>query len=271
MFVHYLDNGLALGQFGTVTPNAQQDTDRASEWAAGNALLPHFITGSDGNLYGIYSDESHHSALHLVKVSRLNTIRQQDVVINFPSAYTPPVQSFTELSSGLPFDDSLTNNTAGWTKSPVYDNLTNIYSDYFKVSTRVSTYKRDQPGDVNVIAAASSTTVKTVSRDLGTINATNDWTVSGIIKWGGEANSTGTFQYLRVLDNTGKVLARLYTQSAGAGASTTTTVYGNGSVIATGLKTDMGSIVGTPTPFTITYNGGNITFIYGGYTPVARS
>ncbi len=198
----------------------------------------------------------------------MNTLRQQDFIINYPSAYTTPTQNFTELSAGIPFADTLQNNTAGWTRSPIYNNLTNIYSDYFRVSTGVTTYKKGQPGDINAEFGANYNSIKTVSRDLGTINATNDWAVTGSIRWGGEANNGGTFEYLRVLDNTGKVLARLYVQSAGSGTSTTTTVYGNGSVIATGLRSDMNLITGVLKPFSITYQGGNITFGYADYTPV---
>jgi hypothetical protein len=267
---HTLDNGLVVGMFGTDRTVTGFGNHSAAEMA-GNTLTPQVVKATDNNLYYVHGDESDHSGLHWWKISRMNTLRQQEVVMNFPSAYVAPAQSFTELSSGIPFSDTLANNTAGWTKSPIYNNLNNIYSDYFKVTTGLTTYKKGQPGDVNAEFAATYNSTKTVSRDMGTINATNDWKVSGFIRWGGEANNAGTFQYLRVLDNTGKVLARLYVQSSGSGASTVTTVYGNGSVIASGLRSSMSLITGVLQPFSIVYNGGNITFVYDDYTPVVTS
>lgn len=267
---HYLDNGLAVGKYGT-DRTVTGFGNHSAAGMAGNTQMPHVVMGTDGNLYNVHGDESDHSGLHWWKISRLNTIRQQDVVINYPSAYTNPAQNFTELVSGIPFSDTLKNNTAGWTKSPIYNNLTNIYTDYFRVATGVSTYKKWQPGDIQANFAATTNTIKTVSRDLGSVTAANDWTVSGQVSWGGEANNGGTFTHLRVLDATGKILARLYIQSAGSGDATTTTVYGNGSVIATGLRGPMGLITGVSRPFSITYQGGNITFVYDDYTPIVTS
>ncbi len=267
---HTLDNGLVVGMFGTDRTVTGAGNHAAAEMA-GNTLTPQVVKGTDGNLYYVHGDESDHSGLHWWKITRMNTLRQQEVVLNYPSAYVTPTQNFTELSAGIPFSDTLANNTAGWTKSPTVNNLTNIYSDYFRVATGLSTYKKGQPGDVNAQFAATYNSVKTVSRDMGTINAVSNWTVTGNIRWGGEANNAGTFQYLRVLDNTGKVLARLYVQSAGSGGATTTTVYGNGSVIATGLRGDMNLITGVSRPFTISYSGGNITFTYDDYTPVVTT
>ena len=72
----YHQDGLMLMQLGKTTPEAQtySNTDDAPREAAGNALASKFVkVGSD--YYIIHCDESVHGAIHVFKITGINTIK----------------------------------------------------------------------------------------------------------------------------------------------------------------------------------------------------
>jgi hypothetical protein len=240
---------------------------------AGNSLTPQLVLDSSNmsDMYLIHGDEADHSGIHTWKISRMSTVRQQQVILNYPSAYVTPTVNYIDLMAGLPFDDSLTNNTMGWTKSPVFNVKNNAFTDTWDVNTSVMTYKENRARDIQAKFAKAVTTTNTLSRDLGSITATNDWQIAGQVSWGGEANNAATAGYIRVLDDAGKVLARLYILGAGLGTSATVSVLGNGSVIGTGLRSQMSYTTGVLNNFSINYVGGLIYFTYAGYTTISTT
>lgn len=126
-FNHYWDNGLAIGQFGTTRPEIGFGNAGVPEMA-GNALTPMLVKDGSGDLYLYHGDESDHGGLHRWKITGLNTVAEQVITVPFPAAYIPPVLPYTNLMEGLPFNATLINNTAGWTRVPAvnYEDSVNL-------------------------------------------------------------------------------------------------------------------------------------------------
>ena len=79
---HYYDNGLMVGQFGTIGLDASAMTELAPAGMAGNVFSSAVVkVGND--LYIYHNDEFHHSGVHRWKISGLNSIQVQSSNISF--------------------------------------------------------------------------------------------------------------------------------------------------------------------------------------------
>jgi len=154
-----------------------------------------------------HGDEAAHSGIHRWKLSGLNTISEQVITMPFPSAYAPPIADYIDLMIGLPWYDTLENNTAGWTRDSDVD-YNNSSSDKFNVSVSKQSYKEGKENDIT--ASFQSTTIRTntVTRDLGSNNVTSNWKITGLLCYPAGNNANGSFakQFLEVLDANGKIL-----------------------------------------------------------------
>ncbi|MEO6228745.1 MAG: T9SS type A sorting domain-containing protein [Ferruginibacter sp.] len=273
---HYYDNGLAIGQFGTDRIKVGMGV-HAAAMMAGNALTPIVVKDSNGDLYLYHGDESDHSGVHRWKISGLNTIAEDKIVIPYPSAYITAISMGNDLMTGLPFSDTLVNNSAGWTRTPVNDILTNKYSDYWNITTGVFKFNPLLSTDVHVLFANPSATDYYLNRDLGNNNVTNDWSLNGKINFKGRLNGGNNNYYIEVLDDAAKVLTTFY-------GLTTFINYPiqsqklliNSAVVLNKID----SINGGPslsadfnkiTDFNISVSGGKVTFTYGNYAPVTTT
>jgi len=265
-FNMYNSDGLAIGQFGTIrTIYASQ----AGE--AGNALTPMAIQSPiDANVHYMYhGDEAAHSGIHRWKISGLNTISEQVVTIPFPSAYTPITNNYVDLMLGLPNNSTLTNNTAGWTRSPIAD-YTNSSADFFKVNTDRQSYDLIKEKDITVEFQSETIRTNTLSRDLGTNDVTNNWTIVGELLMRAGANMNGAFaqQFLEVLDSTGKELITFYVTSP---STNIVNIFCNSVLVATSDGIVIPSLLKTAQLFKIEIVEGTVTFTFANYTPITTT
>jgi PA14 domain/FlgD Ig-like domain/Secretion system C-terminal sorting domain len=94
------DDGLFIGQFGVTGPEVQGQI--AAPMMAGNVFSANVVNGPDGNVYLYHNDESHHGGAHRWKISGLNTIAEQTVVVVIPPYQTGLLGTY--------FDDNQLNN-----------------------------------------------------------------------------------------------------------------------------------------------------------------
>jgi rhamnose utilization protein RhaD (predicted bifunctional aldolase and dehydrogenase) len=267
---HYYDNGLAIGQFGITRPEV---SGNAAAGMAGNALTPIVVKDGNGNMYLYHGDESDHAAVHRWKIAGLNSISEQTVTINYPSAFVTPVIGYTDLMKDLPFDNtSLPNNTVGWTRNPIGNVTTDPYSNYFTVATSVLNYDKLSYPDVNIRFAFTGVATNTVSRSLGVNNVTSSWKITGEVAYPGNMpNGNSIAQFLEVLDANGKVLTTFY-PSIDRNNPITVYLKGNTKNIFSVNGESAGKAILEPlTPFEINVVNGVVTFIYGNYPPVSTS
>lgn len=269
---HHYDDGLPMGQFGTnrsIIPGNQ----RAVAEMAGNALRPvGFRTGD--TVYMYHGDESDHNAIHRWKITGFETIQEQTVSMAFPSAYADSALGYTDLMAGIPFNEPLRNNVAGWTRNPINDTLTDRYNNYWVVKTRTNTYDPTTTGDVYVEYALSAYSGnRSINRVLDPTGITSSWKISAQVTMGGEANTNNVYGSLRVQDATGKVLASFYQNQLYSGGVYTTNYYGNGKLIGGGRRGDLFDSSRRLQPLEITYNaaGSTVTFRYASYPPVTTA
>lgn len=253
-------SGLFLNQFGVVAQGQPIDG------MAGNSFAASLV--KDGNdLYLYHNDESYHSGVHRWRITGLNTIQLQlaDITTTNEADTLPGV----DLMEGLPFNTALVNNTAGWTRSPTTDNLTDIGSDYWAVKTSVKTY--DKSGGRDVYARfRGSTGTAYVDRDLGTNTGLTSWKVTGNLSFDGNNgnNDDNNGSWLEVLDADGKTIASLgHYKSFVSDGVYNASIKANGTNI---IEDDINNVPepGYNTPFSIELISGNIKFTYGNYSPI---
>ena len=257
---HYLDNGLAVGQFGTDFWEITRDLNTyppPSLGYAGNALTPLTVKDGSGNLYLYHGDESHHAGIHRWSITNLSSISEQSQTIPFPSSYIPPPLGYVDLHAGLPFYSTLTGTTANWTKT----GTTNV-------NTSLKKYINDGSPDVFATFNQTSGTA-CVSRDLGTNNVATNWKISGYLTFEGSDVYAGSqiVSYADVLDASGKILARFYYSNVYA--TGVTTIFGNTATIAS--TTGLGSTLLQFQPFEVKCENGQVTFTYANFSPVSTT
>ncbi|MDB4902319.1 MAG: Ig family protein [Mucilaginibacter sp.] len=268
MYNHYLDNGLAIGQFGTVGPCLVE----APAMMAGNALSPQLVYGANNDeLYLWHGDESFHAGLHKWKISGLNTIIEQDIPITYPTAaLTPMIVPGSNLMVNLPYNSPLSNtttNTTGWsftpsTTSPTPSNSQTTWS----IQTNVLVSGVQNNPDIYAKCNSASGNFS-VNRDLGNKTNLNFWTLSGQISYY-YSNYAGFMKhYFDVLDINGKIIARIgYNYVYGAN----NTIYGNNKMLLTGPNSSfIQPLMWQLQPIVISAVNNLVTIQYAGYTVTA--
>ncbi|GAA4316710.1 hypothetical protein GCM10023149_13890 [Mucilaginibacter gynuensis] len=261
MYNHYFDNGLAIGQFGTV---GQHNGEQAPAMMAGNALSPQLVKGNNSDeAYLFHGDESFHSGMHKWTISGLTTVKLLNVPIKYPSDKVAAIVApGTNLMVGLPYDQLLVNNTAGWTMSPE----TQQTGWSVRTNALVSD-KRDNP-DVFIVCKSATGTFS-VNRDLGNNNKLDYWALNGEISYYLTDQQGVMKQYFDVLDNTGKIIVRIsnvWAHSSTPG-QTKNTIYGNSKVLVTGLNDSfIAPLMQKLQPLEIRGSKGSVIIKYAGYS-----
>jgi hypothetical protein len=266
IFNHYYDNGLAIGQFGTVK-NGQD----GQAGMAGNAFSPAIVkVGSDYYLY--HNDEAVHGGIHRWKISGLNTIKIDSVVLTPSFARTSEKSAIVglDLLAGLPFNSVVANGTAGWTRYPATDNGTT-----WTVTTNKKIYNERLSPDIGV-SNKNKTEVRYLQRDLGNNLLLTDWELKGKINFEGNgpnASANGMLMYVELLDNADKVLVRLDNVLVSTGVIkfyVNNTKSGSNDiedgVLIGDVSTSMGSSIAKD--ISIKYASGICTVTYGSFNPV---
>jgi hypothetical protein len=262
MYNHYLDNGLAIGQFGTVGPCSVE----APAMMAGNAISPQLVSGANADeMYLYHGDESYHAGLHKWKISGLSTITQLDIPITYPSqALAPITVQGNNLMVNLPYNSPLSNNTAGWTMSPT------TAQTGWSVKTNALVSGVQNSPDIYV-SCNSLTGTFSLNRDLGNNTGLLSWMVTGQISYYYTTQGGGMAEYFDILDNNGKIIARLTnTTKYVAGNMSTNTILGNNQVLVSGLdQTVISPMMWQLQPVTISAVNNLVTIKYAGYTVTA--
>ena len=254
---HYWDDGLAIGQFGTT--RADSPGVSAAEMG-GNAQTPLLVRDTNGDLYLWHGEESDHAGIHRWKINGAETIAEQAIPLAYPKDYKPPVLDYVDLMKGLPFAQPLADNTAGWTRSPPVNQVTNPYTDIWNVETSRLKYDRLSSPDLYVRFAKPAAATHSVSRDLGSNNVATRWRLTGEIAYPGNApNGNAIFQYLEVLDDAGRVLTSIQPVVDRKAKPFANTTVANGAVAATDANGG---------PFEISVTATGATFTIGQHAPV---
>ncbi len=265
-FNHYLDNGLAIGQFGTTRPETK---GHASPEMAGNALTPILVGSSDGTLFLYHGDESDHAGVHRWKITGLNTIREENIPLKPASLKTLSRiqrQVTIHLMEGLKHDAVLTNeNGAGWERSPAEDINEDPYTNIFTVSTNVLKHERLSSPDLFIKFAREEPVTYRVTRSLGEGTVTRSWTLAGYVAYPNNMpNGQSIFQYLDVLDEKGRLLTSFYVEMNRKSKPFTALILGNRKLIRSGADHVVKKEMSEFNRLEISMSAGIATFKYGG-------
>lgn len=251
---HYLDNGLAVGQFGKTK---DETSGGAPAEYCGNALTPMVVAdpGSPNAMYLYHGDEATHSGIHRWKITDLNTIAEQRVNLEFPTRISPVTAQYVDLMKDLPFSKDVPESIAGWTRKPAKNSKNcNIVTSYY-------VYDKLAPKDIRFLFSPSVLATYYLKRDLGINNVTRNWKISGDIAWDGRSGNRASMGvFLEVLDKHGRVLTSLYYDFNG----------GNNRIMVNDQELGLYDMAVTRylKPFEIEVTGGSVKFSYAGSTPV---
>jgi hypothetical protein len=268
---HYLDNGLAINQFGITGPDV---TGEAPAFYAGNVLTPQLVGGSTSDEMYLYTgDESQHAGMHRWKIDGLNTIAELDIPITYPAAQiTPNTIPGNNLMVNLPYDSPLSNNTAGWTYTPSTTANPSSSQPGWSIKTDCLVSGPKNNPDIYIKCVAPSGTFS-LNRDLGNNSGLVFWTVSGEISYYWAQQSGGMQQFFDILDNKGKIIARISNTFAfvsNALGTNTNTIYGNNKVLVSGLNnTLIQPLKWKLQPVVVSAVNNLVTIQYAGYTVTA--
>ncbi len=265
-FTLYLDNGSSLYTFG-VDRTYHTQTQSAPWGMAGNVLTPQLVLDTlTGNFYLYHGDESDHSGIGYWKISGMNTIVEQDIVIN---GVTAPITRPTTIMTGLPWDVVLPMTAARWTRTHGED-TTDQYTQLYNVQTSILNYKKLETPDIYVKFLDKRAITKTVSGNLGTNNVTTGWKLTGLLAYPNNMpNGLSMNQYLDVLDATGKILIRFYPFINRSVNPFQAGIIGNGQSLLAGSETVIRRAMNRQLPFEFKIVGGVVTITYGTYTKTA--
>jgi len=235
-------------------------------------------------LYQVKMEFYHHTGESTTVFSWSSASQAKEMVPTGRMFYTDTSPTFTGLNlhDGLWFAAPVEDGIYGWHRSPAQDVTADQVYNWWKVNTGRYSYRKERPVDIHINhsggpGAAHSSTA-TLTRDLRPVSASavSTWTLSGKLAYGSTANRSeyGSYSvghYLEVLDDAGKIIARLYPQEA---SSNQVAIRANSSSTTVKLwtrDTFMKTIQETPTQFSISAASGQVTFTFADGTsgPVA--
>lgn len=258
---HWHESGLMLGTFGVAAPYFAANsvsfpppydglTDPAPAVAStsfkglaemsGNSFEGAVV--SVGGAYYLYeNDEWYHGGMHRWHVDLGTGVSVSNFSVSWDSSNYPVIPADpTDMLAGLPYaTSSVPDNTAGWHRNPTTNDTTdgNI-GPYRIVSTNFTTCNPHNSPDITfegILSNPGVATDWTLSRDLAG-NGT-DWTLSmSVFFLYGLLHALFTqisgLILLDVLDNTGKIIARVYS-AYNATPTNSFGVYFNGTPLFT--------------------------------------
>ena len=182
-----------------------------------------------------------------------------------------PTSTGLNLHDALWYEAGVGDGLYGWHRTPAQDVTNDSRTDWWVVDTGGYAYRKDRPADIRANFARPDT--GSVSRDLRApgAGAVSTWALGGQITFGpnynrneyGDNTWDSSGQYLEVLDDTGKIIARLYPRRLEPSSDIAihaNTASSNVKVVSLGGW--IGAIAQTPTPFTIGASGGKLTFTF---------
>jgi hypothetical protein len=178
------------------------------------------------------------------------------------------------LLDGLDAGSVLTNKLYGWERNPVQEDYTDANAKYWTARTGIKTYGRLTQPDLYVGFRQNKATY-TITRSLGESTVSqNGWRLVGSVNQEGtffsidEGRTRNGGSYLEVLDDVGKVIARVDCQVSLV-PSAVARIYGNDKVIAQGEYFNaILPVFNQFQPLDITLSNGVATIKYGPYPAV---
>lgn len=263
-----LDTGLFIDQFG-VNKNDYPVTEEAPYFVSGNVLTGSLVK-MDTCLYLYYNDEGIHNGSHRVRITGDTTLHRQDAV--WPADQGADTLAGVDLMLGLNTAKNIGFlNSAGWTRYPATDILVNPSTNYWLATLGGKTYHHFKPTDIFALYRQNSGNYY-IRKDLGTNTGLTTWQFSGLINY--ESNtptqSAGLAgQYLQILDNAGRVIARFDLRRNGSTGNWEFKC--NNQLMYSGTAENMSTFTSKARTFSITYSSGSLTFAYDNYTPVTTT
>ena len=259
---HVYDNGLLVSVFGVTTTEAGIIYgEQAPNQAAGNAFSGNAV--KVGNDYYIYhNDESVHGGIHRWKVSNLSSIAEQSTTV---TGYAAKPTVGVDLMAGLPQRGTLVNNTAGWVRSPAVDENTG-YTNFWDAKIGSMTYKKEDRDLYIQLRKANSETAY-VTKGIGSVSANiNSWVLNGKINfyenWPSSSDDTA-YAYFEVLDDQGKIIARIANEKVWSNNGFDTWVKGNSARLFTSMTQRYFGLYGAyPKDFEIATDATGVSFKY---------
>lgn len=260
-FYQFNDDGLMVGQFGST---GWDSTINAPFGHAGNAFSWHIANKGD-SAFIFHNDESHHSGIGVYKITKLNTVSETTVEAK---VYTEAVD-YTDLLAGVPNYSAFVDGN-GWINYPATDNL--VSGSYWEGKTGVKAYN-DTVDLYTRFSAYTTTSPKGYYYRERTITppAATSWQLSMDVSWDKTMPNTGDYPQgigneIRLLDGSGKVIARVNTRSNFSASPYQYGVQANGTYLVNG-STVRRPYIEHIKPLTITRNGGStVTINYAGYS-----
>ena len=255
---HYYDNGLFVGQFGVAGNVAKESGIEAYPGMAGNANSGTYVKVGD-DIYLYHCDENAHAGVHRWKISNLYSIQEQQMAVVKSGTPDQPVSECTDLMSGLPYNQTLIDGTAGWTRNlPDYNNA---YYDQLTIATNRTTYKESERDIFLLSYPANAGKTVWIKKNLGT-NVLPGWTISGDAAWIESAQAGDG--WIDVLDNADRVIARLNRVDNWPNGA----MKANNTTIASGNLDVMFPVFNKLQPFSISASATSIRITYANYPPV---
>jgi flagellar hook assembly protein FlgD/sugar lactone lactonase YvrE len=211
MWTHLRDDGLMVGQFGArqnILPDGKEDEGQPG--MAGNASSHGIAVRPDGVIYIYHNDEGFHGGVHRWRVDNLSSIREQEIPVTCPASAPVSVPDQGDLLAGLPRDQSVTDGTAGWHRSPAEEVVKDRNQDWWSVRTNVTEYRKEVSPDIDIGFAHRPGSSGTVTRDLpGSAGPVAGWKLTGTLRfaWPNIGKIEGL--NVEVLDDAGQVIAQI--------------------------------------------------------------
>lgn len=205
------------------------------------------------------------------QLSWSSTSQAKEIVPSSRLFFTDVAPTFNGLNihEGLWYNvDEVSDGLYGWHRDPAQNVTANVATNWWTVDTSRYVYRKDLPVDIHVSHNRDGDA--SVWRDLRPAGAAavSSWTLSGNIAYGSnwnrdEYNPSGIDnigQYLEVLDDAGKIIARMYPRNT---PTSLAAIYANNT--STAVKTTAlwgATIVQTAVPFSIHAANGKLDFTF---------
>jgi hypothetical protein len=252
MFNHYLDNGLMVGQFGTLRTEYQDAESPLG--GAGNALTGSWVQYSDDVAYFFHADEGVNAGATRWKISGLTSITEEDIPYSF-SLNTPVTTEGLDLMADITGKGTPSATTGRW----FFSETTNINNSSIAWLVFKGSRTTALSGGQDVYVQKSYQPVGTggtkfVTCDLGANSGLNNWRVGGKIIFGAQNNFRSDKCYFQILDAAGKVIINFQAYTPGG---QTVDIIGNDVTVHEFIDK---LAVSHDQPFEISNNNGTITF-----------
>jgi hypothetical protein len=176
------------------------------------------------------------------------------------------------LNEGLPFNSSVVTELYGWSRSPTTDySNSNDWGNKWLVQTNITSVDKTSP-DINIqFRPPGNGLTATTSRNLSNGTTTlSKWSITGKVTYpANDFDKNKGNGYLQVLDEKGKIIARIYRQEVNWPVDYR--LYLNDKIVAQGGIDSLYALGKKAQPFTLTATSSGIILQYAGLPAVTAA